>query len=343
VAGLTGLFRNEQVPEHENDKLVDLFRNRIALKKEFAALREENYRLQDRIEEQRGSIERVEQKLQHLEGLLLDPEWVHNVAVFYQLRRLGENCEVQLERFAKQLKQQHEERLAKYSLAQWKAELARERAAVEERLNEQRAAVESAEERLEAARDDLESMSSVSRMLFSNSRDAAVTEAETALEEVRGRESELRQELERLEQRDPPAQEGLDVVTKRSVNFLILSFAQQLYLDYLEGDLTNMAREAQQKSVGAVPYGGRQDCDRILECLEKRREEIERRPDPLELLKLRAQMLAEHATFRSDGDAVPAPTSVAAVFDINANGIASQIDANLLGDNFFGIAKYLCR
>ena len=90
MASLTGIFKAApEPPQQDTDKLVDLFRNRVELKKEFAALRDEKYRLQDRIKEHRASIERVEQKLNHLEALLLDPEWVHNVVTFYQLRRLA--------------------------------------------------------------------------------------------------------------------------------------------------------------------------------------------------------------------------------------------------------------
>ncbi|MBT8081737.1 MAG: hypothetical protein KJO56_04855 [Gammaproteobacteria bacterium] len=343
MAGLTGLFRNVQVPEQENDKLVDLFRNRVELKKEFAALREEKYRLQDRIKEHCGSIERVEHKLKHLEALLLDPEWVHNVVVFYQMRRLASTCEARLDDFAERLKQQHEDRIKRYTRKQWKNERKRQRAVVEERLSDQRAVVQLAEDRLAAARNDLESMSGMSRMLFRKTRDEAVNAAETALEEARDMETELLQALEGVEQLDPPPHEGLDVVTKRSVNFLILSFAQQLYLDYLEGDLTHMAKEAQQKSVGAVNYGSKRECDLILERLEKRREEIDRLPDSSELLQKRAQLLAEHARFRRDDDAVPVPASVEAVLDINANGVVSKIDASLLGENFLGIASYLSR
>src|SRR5210317_2363003 len=110
MASLTGLFKPEPEEDHSDDKLVDLFRNRVELKKEFAALRNEKYELQDRIKKHRGSIERVEQKLQHLESLLLDPEWVHNVAVFYQLRRLAAHCQAKVERFAEELKQQREQR-----------------------------------------------------------------------------------------------------------------------------------------------------------------------------------------------------------------------------------------
>ena len=115
------------------------------------------------------------------------------------------------------------------------------------------------------------------------------------------------------------------------------------HLDYLEDDLTNMAKEAQQKSVGAVNYGSKQECDQILECLEKRREEIDGRSDSRDVLTMRAQLLAEHATFRRDDDAVPVPASVATVLDVNADGVVSEVDASLLGENFLGIARYLSR
>lgn len=343
MAGLTGLFKPVQVPEHENDKLVDLFRNRIALKKEFAALRDEKYRLLERIKEHRGSIERVEQKLDHLEALLLDPEWVHDVAVFYQLRRLAADCEALLETFAEKLKRQHEERVGKQTLSQWTRKRESERAAVETRLNESRSVTRSAEESLVAAQRDLDSMSFLSRLLFRKTREEAVRKAAAELEKARDLERELLRELERVEKSDPPPHEGLDVLTKRSVNFLILAFAQQLYLDYIDDDLTNMAKEAQQKSAGAVSYGGRLECERILECLRRRREEAAGRIDSTELLQKRAQLLAESAKFRRDDDAVPVPDSVAMVLKITAGGAVSQIDANLLGENFFGIARYLSR
>ncbi len=100
MASLTGLFKSEADIEQDTDKLVDLFRNRAELKKEFAALRNEKYRLQDRIKERQGAVERVQQKLNHLEALLLDPEWVHTVVAYYQLKRLAAHCEAKLKRFA---------------------------------------------------------------------------------------------------------------------------------------------------------------------------------------------------------------------------------------------------
>ena len=138
MASLTGLFKPEPEEDRSDDKLVDLFRNRVELKKEFAALRNEKYELQDRIKEHRGSIERVEQKLQHLESLLLDPEWVHTVVVFYQLRSLNRRCQGKLAKFAEQLKQQRENRRRELQLQRWREKRAAHKADIEKELGSHR-------------------------------------------------------------------------------------------------------------------------------------------------------------------------------------------------------------
>ena len=83
--------------EPESDKLLNLYWNRAELKKEFAELRNEKFRMQDRLQEQEGATARVEQKLQHLENLLLDPDWDYNIVTFYQLRSLNICCQSKLD------------------------------------------------------------------------------------------------------------------------------------------------------------------------------------------------------------------------------------------------------
>jgi hypothetical protein len=150
-------------------------------------------------------------------------------------------------------------------------------------------------------------------------------------------------ELERIGNSTPPDQAGLDTAAKRSINFMILSFAQQLYLDYTEDNLAGLAKEASEKSVGAINYGSKADCDELLEILTKRREDTEHADDFVETLQKRAKLIAEHALFRNDDDVVPAPGTVATIYDINANGVVRQSDANLLGENYFAVAKVLSR
>jgi len=344
VASLTGLFKTtEQEPEQDADKLVDLFRNRAELKKEFAALRDEKYQLQDRVKEHRGSIARVQQKLNHLESLLLDPEWVHNVVVFYQFRRLAAHCEARLQRFAEQLKQQREKRIYDKVMAEWNEAREQDAGSIEPKVGDVRVRLQLLEDRLQAERDKLKSMGGISKMLRGKSQPDSVDEIEVAITEAQTEERDLLLELERIENLEPPPSTGLGTGAKRSINFMILSYAQQLYLHYNDDDLAGLAKEASDKSVGAVNYGSKTDCDEQLERLARAKDEAEQATDSTEILQQRAKLIAKHALFRNDDDAVPAPGTVATVFDISANGVIAQIDANLLGENFFGVAKVLSR
>jgi len=322
---------------------VDLFRNRSELKKEFAALRDEKFQLQDRLKERQGAVERVQQKLNHLEALLLDPDWVHNVVVFYQLRRLAVHCENKIARFAEQLKQQREDKIHSKVLANWKEQIEKESEKVERKIGEHRMRLQLLEDQLLAERHKLSTMGGISRMLNGRSQESTVDEIEASIAEAQGHEQALLLELEAVQNTSPPDHEGLDAAAKRSINFMILSFAQQLYLDYKEDDLVGLAKEAIEKSVGAVNYGGKAECDELLAILAKRRDEVEQADDFAERLQSRAKLIAKHAVFRSDDDVVPAPGTVATIYEIDANGVVRQSDASLLGENYFAVAKVLSR
>lgn len=344
MASLTGIFKAvPEPPQQDNDKLVDLFRNRTELKKEFASLRDEKYRLQDRIKEHRASIERVEQKLNHLESLLLDPEWVHNVVTFYQLRRLSAHCVSRLSRFAEQLKQQREKRIYDRILAAWRAEQEQARAQAEAAIGEQRMQVQLLEDQLQAERHRFDMMGGLSRMMKGRAQSEAIESIERSLTEAHTRESELLYELERIENEEAPPNPGLDVAAKRSINFMILAYAQQLYLHYMEDNLVGLAKEAGEKSVGAVNYGDKSDCDDILERLAQCRDEVGKIDVSTGTLQKRAKLIAKEANFRREQDVVPTTATVATVFDISRNGVVSKIDVNLLGENYFGLAKVLSR
>ena len=343
MAGLTGIFKAEADVEQDQDKLVDLFRNRAELKKEFAALRNEKYQLQDRIKERQGAVERVQQKLNHLESLLLDPEWVHNVVVFYQMRRLAAHCEAKLERFAEQLKQQREKRVHSKVLFEWNEQRKCESAKVQKRIGEHRMQLQTLEDHLQAERHKLSTMGGISKLFKGRSQAESVEDIEASITAAQETEKKLLRELDEIETREPPPHQGLDIGTKRSINYMILAFAQQLYLDYSGENLAGLAKEASDKSVGAVNYGTKYECDELLEKLVKRRQEIDSREDSPDRLQHRAKLIAEHALFQNDDDAVPAPGTVATVYDIDRNGVVQQVDANLLGENYFGVSKVLSR
>jgi hypothetical protein len=343
VTSLTGLFKAEPEEVQDNDKLVDLFRNRAELKKEFAALRNEKYQLQDRVKQHEGATARVQQKMDHLESLLLDREWVHNVVAFYQLRRMAAHCNAKLARFAEQLKQQREQKIHSKAVAQWSAQRDAKAAEIEEAIAQHRARTQMLEDQLQAERHKLATMNGVSKMLRGKGLDAEIEQIVTRIELSQAKENELLQSLEDVHSASPPDHEGLDVATKRSINFMILSFAQQLYLHFEEDNLAAMAKEASEKSVGAVNYGTKYECDEIIALIEKRWDTMESATEHAEVMKKRAQLIAEHAMFRNDDEVIPAPGTAATVYAIDANGVVKRKDANLIGDNYFGIAKVLSR
>jgi hypothetical protein len=103
VSGLAAIFGNSGEKAQDSEKLLHLYWNRAELKKQFAGMRKEQYRLKDKIKQQEGASARLQQKLDHLEALLIDPEWAGNAVVFYQLRGLALHCQRKLSKFSEQL------------------------------------------------------------------------------------------------------------------------------------------------------------------------------------------------------------------------------------------------
>jgi hypothetical protein len=124
---------------------------------------------------------------------------------------------------------------------------------------------------------------------------------------------------------------------------MILSFAQQMYLHFSVDGLAGLAKEAVDKSVGAINYGGKKECDQIIECVRKRMETYDKAKDFADTLQQRAKLLAKHAVFRSNEDAVPTSDSVATVYEITSRGVIKERDANLLGENYWNLSEILSR
>lgn len=343
MTSLTGLFKTEPDESQDNDKLVDLFRNRAELKKEFAALRNEKYQLQDRIKQQQGATARVQQKMDHLESLLLDREWVHNVVAFYQLRRLAAHCNAKLGRFAEELKLQREQRIRDKALDEWNEVRGGKAADIESEIGTHRMRSQLLEDQLQAERHKLTTLGGVSKVFRGKKLQSRIDEIQSSIELRQATENELLQALDNVHNLTPPDHEGLDTATKRSINFMILSFAQQLYLHFEENNLAELAKEASEKSVGAINYGSKRDCDEIIRHIEDRWDSIESAATYADVLQKRAKFIAERAKFRNDDDVVPAPGTAATVYSIDANGVVREKDVNLLGDNYFGLAKVISR
>lgn len=343
MASLTTIFRNDASGVREQDKLNDLFRNRAELKKEFAALRDEKYKLQDRIKQHIGATARVEQRLDHLENLLLDSSWVLNVAAFYQLRSLALACAEKLECFAEQLKQQQEKQRHSEVLAVWGRHRREKMAAVESNVSEHRMTMQLLEDQLESERHRLLSMGTAAKWFRGRAVAREIQNIRARIDAGYVQEKEMLEDLQSVENMEPPSQRGLDIAAKRSINTKILAFAQQLYLQFDDENLLCLAKEATERSVGAVKYGSKEDCAKILASLERLGCDDHLSTTNAEVLKKRLRLISQCAEYRNADDAVPVPASVARVFAIDSAGEVTETDVDILGDNYFGIAKILSR
>jgi len=343
VPAKSALFGTADADESGDDKLHDLYWNRVKLKQDFARKADENFRLQSMIRDQEGATARVQQKLNHLENLLLDPEWVYNVAVFYQLRGLNAQCCRKIAKFAEQLKQQREQRQHKQALVTWNEARKAESAEVEARVGELRGRMQLLEDRLLEERQRLESMSGLGRMLRGRRTSAELDELETRLEVLAADEQGLLTELEAIRTRKPPGVAGLDVAAKRSINLMIIAFAQDVFLRFNDRNFVSMVKESSEKSAGAIKYGSKADCDKLLEDVQKQSARLEQSVDVADMLKKRVARIAEHADFSDDDDAVPKAATVATLFAFDAGGAVRSSDGNLLGEDYWQLSQVLCR
>jgi hypothetical protein len=344
VTSLTAIFGNsDEKPQENSEKLLQLYWNRAELKKEFADLRNEKFRLQERIKQHEGATARVHQKLNHLEQLLLDPEWVYNVIIYYQLQHLNLRCQSKLEKFAEQLKQQREKRQHSQLVSDWNEKRVAEADDIEKQIGEQRMQVQMLEDHLQAEQHRLVTMSGLMKIFRKRTVTAKLDNLAASIDAAQHMEERLIAQYDELQHRMPPDTQGLDIPTKRVINFMILSFAQQMYLHFSVDGLAGMAKEAVDKSVGAINYGGKKECDQIIECVRKRMETYDKAKDFADTLQQRAKLLAKHAVFRSNEDAVPTSDSVATVYEITSRGVIKERDANLLGENYWNLSEILSR
>jgi hypothetical protein len=343
LSSLTAIFGNSEEKTQDSDKLMDLYWNRAELKKEFAGMRKEQYRLKDQVKDHEGRTARLQQRLDHLEGLLVDPDWAHNVVVYYQLRGLGDRLKRKLARFAEQLKQQREEKKHRKILADWSGRNEVDARDVEANILEKRDQIQQLEDQLQLEQHRLTSMSAWVRFFRGRSVMKLIDVLANRVEVAVGEEKSLRTTLAEIEERKPPDNQGLDVMAKRSINLMIVAFAQQLYIHFEDAGIARQIKESTEKSVGAINYGNQCECTELLETIQRAVSGLEDSADFAKVLKKRAKLLGEKSKYPSRDNAVPLAGTVSTLYRIERNGVVSESEANVAGENYWGISQIYSR
>jgi hypothetical protein len=289
----------------EDERLVALFRNRTELKRELSALDDERHRLLDRLKLQEGATMRVEEQLAALEQYLGRPEEGHKCLAYFQLRAVWRTASRRLEHFSSELARQQKDRERKQQLATFERARRARLDDVERQLSEAQVLAD----QLQAEQKLVEQRLAGLRGFWNHFRRRRLREsidtrrfridaALTQLTDFGDRQHAISTEA-------PPAFEGLSVEGRRAVNLAVIAYAEAMYERLSAAGLADMVRQSTLRRVFETSYGGREECQAIMQRAGHALGDLERLEDDLADIKNRADRLRSTAAYRSDADTVP--------------------------------------
>jgi len=334
-------------PAAEDHRVLALFRNRAELKKAYGELQEEIYRLKDRIKQQEGATQRVQEMLSALEGRLGLSETAFPALVFYQLRRLWQTGHELIEKFLAELVAQRDERERRQHLAEHNRRVFAKRQGAEQRLRgaEQLAAEAAARVAdLEGQRGRLRRFwhyfkRRALEQAVSQAR-AAVAAAEVALGAARAAAEEVASE-------PVPEFPGLSLEARRAINIAAIAYAEVLCLRLARTRLVMQAREATRHREATDEYGSRSECEALMNQIEGADDLLRGRASLAQEVKQRSERLQQVARYRAATDAAPTAESLAFsegdALGGTPAGLAAARMPNVLAEDTWDLYRVLLR
>jgi len=339
-------FRPEP-PVEEEGRVLALFRNRAELKKAYGELQEEIYRLKDRIKQQEGATQRVQEMLNALEARLGTSETGYPALVFYQLRRLWQCGRELIEQFVADLARQQDERERRQHLAEHNRRQFTRRQTVEKQLRgAESAAADAARQvaELEAQHARLTRFwHYFKRRAIERKTQAAVGEAVAANASL----ADARHAADELEKEPLPEFPGLSVEARRAINLAAIAYAETLCLRLVKTRLVSLAREATSRREVADDYGSQVECERLMREIDTALGLIQARSSIAQDITSRTERLKQVARYRSPTDTSPTADSLAFsegdVLNNEPIGANAARMPNVLGEDTWDLYRILLR
>ncbi|HEU4626516.1 MAG TPA: hypothetical protein VFS52_17240 [Steroidobacteraceae bacterium] len=304
-------LQGEPPVDEEDERIMALFRNRAELKKAHGELQEEIYRLKDRIKQQEGATQRVQEMLSTLEQRLGAQESGYPALVFYQLRGLWQLGRELIEQFVADLAKQIEERERRAHFAEHNRKQFVRRQAVDGQLRAAETELAEASERLADLRAQRERLTKLWHYFRRRRLDERIVAASGVCTAADARLAEVRAAADALDQEPAPEFPGLSLEARRAVNVAAIAYAEVLCLRLVKTPLVTLAREATSRREVADNYGSRQECEALMAEIARARALIQARTNIAQEVKARTERLKQIARYRSEKDTSPTPESIA--------------------------------
>jgi len=287
------------------EQLLKLYWNRADVKRELKSLRRERFELMDKLKEQEGAIVRAQEQLEGLERLLTNPLAAANAMVYFQLRHLWRVGAQRLEQFGRELQVQREKRERAQLQDAEMAKRKRRLDAVKEKLTalaEKRRVAADEQARVEQK---LAGMNKLFRLFRGAVLKRRIAGIESGCQMLDEKLEELRALAEKIQGEPLPEPEGLSLDSRRLINIAVIALAQHLVVHFSEHDLASLAKTSTERAVADMKFGDRRDCDRMVERIREKIEELKQQKTFADQVKRRTDLLLTEGKYRNDTDSVP--------------------------------------
>jgi hypothetical protein len=339
-------FRQEAPPEQE-DRVLTLFRNRAELKKAYGALEDEIYRLKDRIKQQEGATQRVQEMLNALETRLGMSDTGYPALVFYQLRRLWQSGRELIEQFVADLVRQQDVRERRQHLAEHNRRQFSRRQAVEKQLRSAESTAAEEANRVAELETERARLTRFWHYFKRRALEHRITDAVATAVAANATLTEARAAAEAVDQEAIPEFPGLTVESRRAINLAALAYAEMLCLRLVKTQLVKLAREATQRREVTDDYGSQSECEALMREIESARGLIQGRGNIAQEITSRTERLKQVARYRGPTDTSPTAESLAfSEGDVLSNeplGATAARMPNVLAEDTWDLFRILLR
>ncbi len=312
ITGLRRLLRRQPAQE-EQERLMQLYRNRVELKKEFSRLQDENYSLQQQLKQFDHSQVQTQQRLRQLEEFLGKPENGLPALVFYQLRALWQQACRRLQELNSELSSQQQERERRLQVMEFDQQRQRTLAELDKAILDAQSHADAVDARMQLMRRRLDELR---WFWYYQQRRALQAEIQT----VQREQLDVHRELADLQEQHNDLLSavcsefpGLSVEGKRLVNTATLAYAQQLLERLGKDGLALLCKDAAMRNVLEASYGTASECQFWLDRIAVNAQQLQMAPRDVKHLKLNTQRLRNNVFYRTDHDTVPVAESIGLV------------------------------
>mgnify|MGYP000927178594 CR=1 FL=1 len=324
-----------------DDRLMQLFWNRAALKKEFQRLREQRYRLEETLKQQQAATLSAESRIDSLAKLFANPDAGFNAIVYYQFRNLWNTSSAELMKFAAELHRKREDKERQREVMAFNRNRSQRLAKLAETMQGMITEISRLQAQIKELHAKMESMHGILGFFKRRPLQAQIMAANAKLEPVSSQYDELNSKQSRIAAETPPEFQGVGIAGKRLTNLAVIALAQHMHDYYSKSGLASQARDAVIMPIEETRYGTKGQCTKLMELIPSTMAGLKSDPVFSSRLKQSAESLIAAAEFLTEEDTIPRADSLDKVV-LNPSGGRSA-SCNVLAQDFWDVYSALIR